>query len=402
MCFMKLKIAFKKNIFFIGAGSLELIMTPIFFLLAFSSRFLKMSEKTIFFGMMHINNLTYVAKAMRLKGYTVQVVPFMIPDHEVDVIPYDVNLKKKHPLLYSHFIGHYILTFWIFIWAIFNFHIFVMPFRTRILDRTIWLKFFEIPLLHLAGKKVILNTYGGDVATPRIKRRHDLKYSLYDGYMADPQYRAYDEKAIARNTRRLEKQADFIISAIDHVDYLERVDEYFHPRCIDTHSIRPHYSVQNEVPVFVHAPNHRLVKGTDKIIEVIDSLNKRGFPCKLKIVENTSNAELLKIIKESDGVIDQLLLGTYARLAIEAMALGKPVFCYLRQDLYQFNPIWTNCPIINVDPDNLQNELEVFLKSAPEERLKIGKKSREYVEQYHSLEYVGCRFDAIIQKVLKS
>ncbi len=392
----------KRTIFIVGGALNELFAALLLLLLCVTAKIICLKKNTIFFGMMHINNLTYGAQAMRSKGYTVQVVPFMIPDHEVDVIPYDVNLRRKYPLLYFHFIGHYILTFWVFIWSIFNFHIFVMPFRTRILDRTVWLKFFEIPLLHLAGKKVILNTYGGDVATPRLKRRHDLKYSLYDGYIADPRYCAYDEEAIARNTRRLEKQADFIISAIDHVDYLERVDEYFHLRCIDTHSIHPHYSVQNQSPVFVHAPNHRLVKGTDKIIEVIDSLNKRGFPCELKIVENTSNAELLEIIKESDGVIDQLLLGTYARLAIEAMALGKPVFCYLRKDLYKFNPIWTNCPIINVDPDNLEDELELFLKSAPEEKLKIGKKSREYVEQYHSLEYVGYRFDTIIQKVLKS
>ena len=351
--------------------------------------------------MMHINNLTYVAKAIRLKGYEAQVVPFMIPDHEVDIVPYDINLKRKYPLLYSHFIGHYILTLWIFVWAIYSFHIFVMPFRTRILDRTVWLRFFEIPLLHFAGKKVILNTYGGDVATPRLKRRYDLKYSLYDGYMADPQYRSYNEKAIDRNTRRLEKQADFIISAIDHVDYLNRVNEYFHLRCIDTKLIYPTDHIQNSIPVFVHAPNHRLVKGTDKIIEVINSLNKRGFACELKIVEKTSNEELLKIIQKSDGVIDQLLLGTYARLAIEAMALGKPVFCYLRQDLYKFNSIWKDCPIINVNPDNLEQEIETFLKSNLEERLKIGEEGRQYIEKYHSLEYIGNRFDSIIQKVLK-
>ena len=41
-------------------------------------------------------------------------------------------------------------------------------------------------------------------------------------------------KSTQRNTRILEKQADCIISAIDHVEYLERVDYYFHLRCIDT------------------------------------------------------------------------------------------------------------------------------------------------------------------------
>lgn len=400
MFYIKNSFNIKVIVFYLLGFLVEVMLIPLIALLSLLSRWFRIQKNSIFMGMMHINNWIYVSKAMRLKGYDVKVIPFMIPEHEVDVIPYDVNLKRHYPLLYSHFIGHYLLTFWIFIWAIFNFHIFVMPFRTRILDRTVWLKWFEIPLLHWAGKKVILNTYGGDVATPRLKRRCDLKYSLYDGYMADPQYRDFDEKAIVRNTRRLEKQADCIISAIDHVDYLERVDEYFHLRCIDTQLIHPNYNVQNPIPTFVHAPNHRLVKGTDKIIKVIDSLNKRGFACKLSIIEKTSNTELLKIIQESDGVIDQLLLGTYARLAIEAMSLGKPVFCYLRRDLYKFNPIWKDCPIINVDPGNLEQELEIFLKSTLEERSKIGRKGREYIEKYHSLEYVGSRFDSIIQKVL--
>jgi hypothetical protein len=323
----------------------------------------------------------------------------MIPAHEEDVIPYDVNLKRKYPTLFSSFIGQYILTYWIYIWGIFNFRVFLIPFKARLFDRTAWLKWIEIPLLQLAGKKVILNTYGGDVATPRLKRRTDLKYSLYDGYMADPQYRIYDEKAIARNTRALERQADFIISAIDHVDYLDRVDAYFHLRCMDTEKIQPHYENENKISVFIHAPNHRLVKGTDQIIAAVENLNKRGFPCALKIIENTSNAELMRIIAQSDAVIDQLLLGTYARLAIEAMALGKPVFCYLRKDLYQFNPIWKDCPIINADPDNIEQTLETFLKMSKEDRINIGRQGREYIQNFHSLEYVGKRFDDIIQSV---
>ncbi len=350
--------------------------------------------------MMHINNMTYVAQGLRLKGYYVQVVPWMIPDHELDVIPYDVNLKQKYPLLYSHFIGHYILTYWLFLCALFKFDIFLTPFRNSLLERTVWLKWLEIPLLHLGGKKVILNTYGGDVATPRLRRREDLKYSLYNGYMDDPQYRVYNEKAIARNTRILEKQADCIISAIDHIDYLNRVDNYFHLRCIDINKFNPQYETSNDVPVFVHAPNHRLVKGTDKIIAAIKSLNKRGFPCELKIVENTSNTKLLQIIKESDAVIDQLLLGTYARLGIEAMVLGKPVFCYLREDLYEYNQIWVHCPIININPDIIEECLEKFIKMKKEDRHEIGRLGREYVENYHSLEYIGERLHEIIQQVL--
>lgn len=371
------------------------------FFVTFFGRNLK-NKSSLFMGMMHISNWTYVAQAMRKRGYYVQVIPWMIPIHEEGIIPYDVNWKQQCPFLYSHFIGQYFLSFWIFMWAIFKFDIFLLSFRSRILDRTVWLKWFEIPLLHLAGKKVILNTYGGDVATPRLRRRPELKYSLYDGYLADPLYRCYNEKAIARNTRILEKQADFIISAIDHVDYLDRVDAYFHLRCIDTENIQPKFETNNKIPILIHAPNHRLLKGTDQIIAAIETLNKRGFLCDLRIIENTSNSKLLEIIKEADAVVDQLLLGTYARLSIEAMALGKPVFCYLRQDLYQFNPIWNHCPIINVNPDTIENELKKFLRLTKEKRISIGRNGRKYIEHYHSLDYVGKRFDEIIQKVVNN
>lgn len=390
----------KKIAYFVGGAFSEIyVLLFMIFVAGLCRYFSKCHKKSIFIGMMHINNMVYVAKAIRLRGYYVQVVPWIIPTHEENIIPYDVNLKKQYPFLYSHFIGQYVLSFWLFIWAIFKFNIFVMPFQSRLLDRTIWLKWLELPLLHLARKKVILNTFGGDVATPRLKRNAKLKYSLYNGYMDDPQYRVYNEKAIARNTRILEKQADFIISAIDHVDYLNRIDAYFHLRCIDTEQIKPKFEVNNKIPLFVHAPNHRLLKGTDQIIKAVDSLNKRGFLCELKIIENTPNSQLLEIIKEADAVIDQLLLGTYARLAIEAMALGKPVFCYLRQDLYQFNPIWNYCPIINVNPENFEEILEKFLTESKEKRTSVGYKSREYIENYHSLYYIGKHFDEIIKRV---
>jgi len=379
---------------------IEIIVAFILLLFSLFVRCTISRPNSIFMGMMHINNLTYVAKALRKEGYYVQVVPWIIPEHEKNVIPYDVQLQKEYPILYSTFPGQYILQFWIFIWTIFNFEVFITPFRSRILERTIWLNRFEIPLLHLAGKKVILNSYGADVAMPRLKRRKDLKYSLYDGYINDPQYNVSNEILIARNTKLLEKQADCIISAIDHVDYIKRIDHYFHLRCIDTSEIHPQYHTRNKDLVFVHAPNHRILKGTDKIIQTIESLNKKGYKCKLKIIENTPNDKLLKIIKNSDAVIDQILLGTYARLSIEAMALGKPVFCYLRKDLYKYNPIWNHCPIINVNPETLEKFLQEFIKKNKKEKQKIGEDGRNYVEKFHSLEVVGSRCSKIIQEVI--
>ena len=73
-------------------------------------------------------------------------------------------------------------------------------------------------------------------------------------------------------------------------------------------------------------------------------------------------------------------MGTYARLSIEAMALGKPVFCYLRKDLYKYNPIWNHCPIINVNPETLEKFLQEFIKKNKKDKQKIGKDGRKFIE----------------------
>ena len=53
------------------------------------------------------------------------------------------------------------------------------------------------------------------------------------------------------------------------------------------------------------------------------------------------------------------------------MALGKPVFCYLRKDLFKYNPIWKHCPIINVNPETLEDSIIKFLKKSKISRHKL-------------------------------
>lgn len=395
------KSSIKKIIFYTFAPFVEIMALPFLVLLALYVRFFhSVPDKRLFMGMMHTNNWVYVARAMRERGYDTIFMTWMIPAHEVDVIAYDVNLQRLYPRLHRTFIGLYLMAYGVYVWSILRFKVFLLPFQTRIMDRLVLLRWLEVPLLQLAGKIVILNTYGGDVATPRLTHGTNLKFSLSEGYAKDPYYSTYNERMIALNTRVLERQADSIISAIDHVDYMKRVDEYFHLRCIDTTQLQSHPDVHNEPPVLIHAPNHRNLKGTAEIIAAVENLNRRGMPCTLKIIENTSNAELMRIIAKADAVVDQLILGAYARLAIEAMTLGKPVLCYLREDLYPFNPIWAHCPIINVNPDTIEQKLEAFLKSSKEDREALGRRGREFVETYHSMDYVGGRFDAIIQDLL--
>ena len=110
---------------------------------------------------------------------------------------------------------------------------------------------------------------------------------------------------------------------------------------------------QNKQPGIVtvaHAPSNRKIKGTQYLIDAIDALKKEGVPVELFLVEGMSYEEALYISANADIIVDQLLIGSYGQYSVEMMALGKPVICYIRNDLIKHYP--PGLPIINTDIDN--------------------------------------------------
>jgi hypothetical protein len=84
---------------------------------------------------------------------------------------------------------------------------------------------------------------------------------------------------------------------------------------------------------FLHCPTKRNLKGTSHIIQAIKELKDEGYNLRLRICEKQPHEAILKAMQEADVVIDQLLLGWYGMVSVEAWALGKPVICYIRPDL---------------------------------------------------------------------
>src|SRR5204862_6492338 len=74
-----------------------------------------------------------------------------------------------------------------------------------------------------------------------------------------------------------------------------------------------------------HAPSKRAVKGTDDVLAAVDSLRARGAPVELDLIEGVPNREACLRYAAADIVIDQLRVGWYGVLAVEAMARAKPV-----------------------------------------------------------------------------
>ena len=83
---------------------------------------------------------------------------------------------------------------------------------------------------------------------------------------------------------------------------------------------------------------------------------------------------------EIDVLVDQLVSGSFGLTAIEAMAMGRPVICYLHDGIQIFAP--EECPVIRANPDTIE---DVLAHLSHDQLEAAGRAGREYVKKYYSI-----------------
>lgn len=96
----------------------------------------------------------------------------------------------------------------------------------------------------------------------------------------------------------------------------------------------------------VHAPSDPIVKGTRFVVDAVERLRSEGIGIELELVQGLSRTEARRAYESADLAIDQLLVGWYGGVAVEQMALARPVVCYVRDEDLRFVPpaLATGCP----------------------------------------------------------
>lgn len=150
---------------------------------------------------------------------------------------------------------------------------------------------------------------------------------------------------------------------------------------IDTQKYIPLYPDPKKIkPLIVHSPSAKIAKGSNLIDQVIKRLQEK-YEFEYIEIHNCTHEECLSYIQKSDIFIDQIIIGSYAMAALEAMSFGKPVFGFLIDDIVsQYkNP---ECPIVNINGNTLEDTLAKFIQSG-ELRYQTGLQSRRFVEAIH-------------------
>ncbi|MEM7228005.1 MAG: glycosyltransferase [Planctomycetota bacterium] len=152
------------------------------------------------------------------------------------------------------------------------------------------------------------------------------------------------------------------------------------PRAIDLEDW-PNVGLRNdEEPLIVHAPSRRIVKGSDHVIAAIETLKAEGLKFRFEVIEGLPNDVARQRYQEADIVVDQLRIGWYGVLAVEAMALGKAVVSYIRDDLI---PTFDDGPPLAVaNPDTITDVLRRLITDV-EHRRAVAHRGRTYCERVH-------------------
>jgi hypothetical protein len=103
------------------------------------------------------------------------------------------------------------------------------------------------------------------------------------------------------------------------------------------------------------------------------------------MIEGVAHTEALKLYANADLLIDQLLAGWYGGLAVELMALAKPVIAYIREEDMHFIPraMREQLPVVNATPQSIYPVLRDLLTVRRHQLRDLGTRGRKYVETWH-------------------
>lgn len=143
----------------------------------------------------------------------------------------------------------------------------------------------------------------------------------------------------------------------------------------------------------VHAPTDREAKGTGFILVALEKLALKFPGCiEIELLENLDHDQLINKMMEADLVVDQILIGWYGALAVEAMKMGKPVIARIAEEDLQFLPDQmakdVQDAVINADPSTI---FEVLLRCFDDRQFlkQRAEAGIEYAEQWHDPVYVA-------------
>ena len=148
----------------------------------------------------------------------------------------------------------------------------------------------------------------------------------------------------------------------------------------------------------LHVPTNRLIKGTRWIEQGMARATAADPRLDYRLLEHAAWADVRAAMAQADVVIDQVFLGWYGLVAVEAMALGKPVVGFIRPD-FEERARALDLPLVRCTKDDV-GEVVRALAADPARRAALGEAGRAYASRVHDAGVIAARLAATYTHVL--
>ncbi|HZT84223.1 MAG TPA: hypothetical protein VE984_02230 [Gaiellaceae bacterium] len=242
----------------------------------------------------------------------------------------------------------------------------------------------DLWVLARAGKAIFVTFQGQDARQGNVASRlrvNDVAEAAPGRY--SPASDAYKRRRIARLDRHAHGIYALNPDLLRVLPARARFVPYAH---VDVHAWGPPVPCERPpLPVVLHAPTNRATKGTRFLVDAIGRLQAEGIELDFRLVEGLTQAEARALYPSADLVVDQLLVGWYGGLAVEAMALERPVVAYLRGEDLDVLPreMRAQIPVIQAEPATIYGVLKELLTTRHRDLPELGRRSRAYVSRWH-------------------
>lgn len=254
--------------------------------------------------------------------------------------------------------------------------------------RLLWLH--DLPLWRAAGKRVVMTCYGDDVrrvdlSIPRNAHTHLALPGLHqEAARRDPWKRKLVDRLARYGVPVFATNPDLLVG-------LPAGSTFVPYGNVDASQMIPSPPRPDGPLRFVHMPSDRDVKGTSMFISAVEQLRNEGIDCSLTLVEGVTNAEALGVLRDHDVLLDQLRVGWFGAVSVEAMAMAKPAVAYLHPEDKLRTPAGyaAALPVFEASPETILPRLRALAMEPRQRLVALGMASRQFVESWHAPERIA-------------
>lgn len=249
--------------------------------------------------------------------------------------------------------------------------------------RLLWLK--DLPLWRLLNKGLAMTFYGDDIrqiksSVERNPHTHLALPEIAGALQGRDSLRAQYLRSINRNIPIIYAvNPDLLTTLPNRARWLgySHCDPLTHPAQRWPGETRPLR--------LLHMPTNRAVKGTAELVAAVERLRNDGHQVELTLVEGRHNTQALAELQSHHVLVDQLRVGWYGGVAVEAMLAGRPVVCYINEVDLSLVPkeLADSLPIVRATPNTIEMTLRYLLALTDSQLQEKGVQARQFAVRWH-------------------